>query len=206
MYRQEQVCTEAHEPHRQAAIPDPWHVLHLRSNYEKRVAQSLGAHAIEHYLPLYQERVKWADRTVLSERPLFPGYLFARFLAQSRITVVSTPGVAHLLGDDPGHLISDAELDRIREGLNSGLLLRPHSHLAVGTRVRVCKGIFAGAEGIVANFRQKCEVVICLTAVRQSFSLAVEFGDLEITDQHAIRANQPAGAAHGYWRLQATKP
>ena len=182
MYRQKQVCVE--EPHKQAAIPDsPWHVLHVRSNYEKRVAQSLSVRTIEQYLPLYQERVKWTDRTVVTERPLFPGYVFARFLAQSRIAVISTPGVVRSLGDDPGDLISDAELDRIRKGLGSGLLLRPHPHVSVGTRVRVRNGVFAGAEGIVAEFRRQCKVVISLVPVRQSFSLEVECSDLEMMNK-----------------------
>jgi len=202
MYRQEQVCVEGHGPLQQAAILDgPWHVLHVRSNCEKRVAQSFGVRAIEHYLPLYQERVKWTDRTVISDRPLFPGYVFARFRAQSRIMVISTPGVVHSLGDDPGHLISDAELDRIRKGLSSGLLLRPHPHLSVGTRVRVRDGVFAGAEGIVAEFRQQCKVVIALAAVRQSFSLEVEFSDLEMMDKLPTSANQLTGGAHGWRRL-----
>jgi transcription antitermination factor NusG len=207
MYRQEQVCIEGHGPHQQSAILDgPWHVLHVRSNYEKRVAQSLGVHAIEHYLPLYQQRVKWTDRSVISERPLFPGYVFARFVARSRITVIGTPGVAHSLGDDPGHLISDAEIDRIRKGLSGGLLLRPHPQVSVGMRVRIRDGVFAGAEGIVADFRQQCKVVICLTAVQQSFSLTVEFSDLEITDKRPIGANPHAADAHGSWRLQTAKP
>ncbi len=182
MSRQKQVCIE--EPHKQAAILDsPWHVLHVRSNYEKRVAQSLSVRTIEQYLPLYQERVKWTDRTVVTERPLFPGYVFARFLAQSRIAVISTPGVVRSLGDDPGNMISDAELDRIRKGLGSGLLLRPHPHVSVGTRVRVRNGVFAGAEGIVAEFRRQCKVVISLAPVRQSFSLEVECSDLERMDK-----------------------
>lgn len=53
-----------------AAGQGPWHVLHVRSNYEKRVAQHLVVRAVEHYLPLYRERVKWTDRTVIAERPL----------------------------------------------------------------------------------------------------------------------------------------
>jgi len=49
----------------------PWHVLHVVSNHEKRVAQHLSVRSVEHYLPLYTERVKWTDRTAVVERPLF---------------------------------------------------------------------------------------------------------------------------------------
>jgi transcription antitermination factor NusG len=124
----------------------PWHVLHVISNQEKRVAQHLVARSVEHYLPLYTERVKWTDRTVVAERPLFSGYVFARFSPQSRIAVISTPGVIRLLGEDGRHMVSGEELAKIRDGLASGLLLRPHVNVTVGTRVRVRDGVFANVE------------------------------------------------------------
>ena len=85
---------------------EPWHVLYVRSNFEKRVAQHLAVRAIEHYLPLYREHVKWSDRTVAAERPLFSSYVFARFLRSERVTVISTPGVVRTLGDDDTNLVS----------------------------------------------------------------------------------------------------
>jgi transcription antitermination factor NusG len=184
----------------------PWHVLHVRSNYEKRVAQHLTVRAVEHYLPLYSERVKWTDRTVVTERPLFSGYVFARFSPGARITVISTPGVVRSLGDNEGHLVSCAELDRIREGLSSGLLLRPHSYVSVGQRVRVRNGIFGGVEGVVTEFRQQCKVIIALAAVRQCFSLELEFGDIEVLKKPTAELNLAPRGAYGSWSLQLAEP
>jgi transcription antitermination factor NusG len=158
----------------------PWHVLHVISNHEKRVAQHLVVRSVEHYLPLYTERVKWTDRTVVAERPLFSGYVFVRFSAQTRLSVISTPGVLRLLGNEETDMVSCAELDKIRDGLASGLLLRSHPCLAVGTRVRVRGGVFAGVEGVVTELRHQCRVIIALAAVRQYFSLEVELDDLEV--------------------------
>ena len=203
---QKQVCVEGHESPQNPAVRErPWHVLHVRSNCEKRVAQHLAVRSVEHYVPLYQERVKWTDRSVITERPLFPGYVFARFLAPSRIAVISAPGVVRSLGDEPGNLVSGAELDRIREGLESGLSLRPHAYVSVGTRVRVRSGVFAGVEGIVAQLRQQCRVVISVAAVQQCFSLEAAFDDLEILSPVPASTVQPA-AANGYWRLQTARP
>ncbi len=180
----------------------PWHVLHVRSNFERRVAQHLAARAVEHYLPQYRERVKWTDRTVITERPLFAGYVFARFLPESRITVISTPGVVRSLGDEEGNLVSSVELDKIRNGLASGLLLRPHPNVSVGASVRIRRGIFEGVKGVVTEFRQQCKVVIALAAVGQSFSLEIELGDIEILKKPVVQAR--LGASYGYWNLQAT--
>lgn len=176
----------------------PWHVLHVNSNHEKRVAQHLVVRSIEHYLPLYTERVKWTDRTVVAERPLFSGYVFARFAPESRITVISTPGVLRLLGDEERDLVSGEELDNIRAGLTSGLLLRPHSNVTLGTRVRVRDGIFAGAEGLVSELRHQCKVIITLSGVRQCFSLAVALDEIQVLDKATVKPGLNPIPAFGY--------
>jgi transcription antitermination factor NusG len=153
---------------------------------------------VDHYLPLYTERVKWTDRTVVAERPLFSGYVFARFLPQNRISVISTPGVLSLLGDGEGDMVSCEELDKIRDGLASGLLLRPHQSVSIGTRVRVRDGVFAGAEGVVAEFRQRCRVIINLAAVHQCFSLEVALDDLEVLNKPVLNAGLKPAPAYGY--------
>lgn len=158
----------------------PWQVLHVLSNHEKRVAQHLGIRSVEHYLPLYSERVKWTDRTVVAERPLFSGYVFVRFTAQCRLSVISTPGVLRLLGNEEGTMVGDEELAKIRLGLANGLALRPHPAITVGTRVRVRDGVFAGVEGVVSELRKQCRVVITLSATRQCFSLELGADDLTV--------------------------
>jgi transcription antitermination factor NusG len=158
----------------------PWHVLHVLTNHEKRVAQHLDVRAVQHYLPLYSERIKWTDRSVVAERPLFSGYVFVRSFPQNRLSIISIPGVIHLLGNNEWDLVSNAELDKIRDGLSSGLLLRPHPCVCVGTRVRVRGGVFAGVEGMVTELRRQCKVIIALSAVRQCFSLETDLSDLEV--------------------------
>jgi hypothetical protein len=46
--------------------------------------------------------------------------------------------------------------------------------------VRVERGIFAGIEGIVAEFRPHCKVIISLSATRQCFSLEVNLDDIKV--------------------------
>jgi transcription antitermination factor NusG len=167
----------------------PWQVLHVISNHEKRVIQHLAARSVEHYLPLYAVRSQWSDRTVGLERPLFPGYIFVRFSPHARISVISTPSVLSVLGDGERETVSCEEIARIREGLASGHILRPHPTIHVGTQVRVRNGVFEGAEGLVTELRGKCKVVITLAAIGKSFSLAADTKDLEVlkaVSMHAV--------------------
>lgn len=182
-------CTTGHHrsgleelEHCAPSIDNPWRVLQIRTNHEKRVTQHLFVRSIEHYLPLYSERSRWSDRTVVLERPLFPGYLFARFSSHDRVSVISAPGVIHLLGEDEKNTVSAAEIARIREGLATGCLLRPHSYVSTGMPVRVRSGVFENVEGIVSELRSRCRVIIALPGAKQCFSLEMELKDLEIPD------------------------
>ena len=158
----------------------PWQVLHVIANHEKRVAQHLCARSLEHYLPLYTERSKWTDRSVILDRPLFAGYVFIRFSPHAKLAVVSTPGVIRLLGDHESDTVSAEEIDRIRNGLASGCLLRPHANVTLGTAVRVRSGPFMGVEGIVTELRHRCRVIIALSSVRQCFSLELGLEDIQV--------------------------
>jgi transcription antitermination factor NusG len=158
----------------------PWHVLHVNANHEKKVAQHLSVRSLEHYLPLYSERSRWSDRSVTLERPLFLGYVFVRCSPQTRLSVITTPGVIRLLDDSIGCEVSCEEIERIREGLTRGCLLTPYFDLPVGTPVRVRTGVFAGVEGVVTGIRQRCKVIMTLTAVSQCFALEIERDDLEV--------------------------
>jgi len=158
----------------------PWRVLHVIANHEKRVAQHLDTRSVEYYLPLYKEKSHRRDRAVTLDRPLFAGYVFARFAPRERITVLQVPSILHLLGDGQHEMVSAEEIDRIRKALAGGCALRPHPNVAVGTRVRVREGCFAGAEGIVTKFCKQCKVVMMLTAIEQRFSVEVNQDELEI--------------------------
>jgi transcription antitermination factor NusG len=178
----------------------PWRVLHVVANHEKRVAQHLMARSLEHYLPLYAVRSKWTDRVVDLERPLFTGYVFVRFARDARISVVSAPGVLRLLGSGIGETVSAEEIERIRAGLATGCILRPHPAVSVGEAVRVHRGVFEGVEGIVTELRHQCKVIIALAATKQCFSLEVDLDDLEVlrktVGREAITEKNKSAALH----------
>jgi transcription antitermination factor NusG len=158
----------------------PWNVIHVVAKHEKRVAQHLAARSIEHYLPLYAERSKWSDRTVVLERPLFTGYVFVRFSPHSRLPIISIPGVIRLLGDTAVDTVDPEEVATIREGLAKGHILRPHPFLLAGTRVRIRAGIFSGVEGIVTTLRPSCRVILLVSAIQQCFSLEIGLEHLDV--------------------------
>jgi transcription antitermination factor NusG len=163
---------------------NPWRVVRVASNQEKKVARSLAARSIEHYLPLYKERRQWADRTMVGSYPLFPGYLFLRFSPQERVDVLSTPGVVRMLGEERRDMVPASDVERIRIGLADGLSLRPHPWIVVGERVRIRRGTFASVEGVVRELRHQSSVVLSLGSMNHCFSLEIEACDLEVLKAH----------------------
>jgi transcription antitermination factor NusG len=148
--------------------------------------EHLTARSVDCYLPLYSEHKRWTDRNVVIQRPLFPGYVFTRFPPQARPSVVSAPGVFRVLGDEAHHRVPAEEIEKIQAALACGLKLSPHPGVVVGTRVKVCNGVFAGAQGMVKEFRNQCRVVLSVMNVHQFFSLEVHTNDLELmSDPHA---------------------
>jgi len=159
-----------------------WSALQVKTNQEKIVGQHLAIRDVEHYLPLYSERSLWTDRTVTLERPLFPGYLFVRFSRDARLPIISAPGVLRVLGNGYTDLVSDIEIQRIRIALSSGYILRPDPGMRVGTRVRMVRGLFCGADGVVTGLRRQCTVVIALSNSMHSFSVESDLEDLEVIE------------------------
>lgn len=162
---------------------DPWCALHVKTNHEKRVANHLAVRTVEHYLPVYSERSRWTDRTVVLERPLFPGYLFVRLSPEARFQIISAPGVLRLLGNTETDHVSNEEIERIRIALAGGYALRPHPGLRLGTRVRLRKGVFAGVDGIVTEIRRMCNVVISLSNSLQSFSVESDVDSIDVLEE-----------------------
>lgn len=158
----------------------PWHVLYVRSNCEKMVVRHLTVRAIEYYLPLYRERVRWSDRVVVTERPLFPGYIFARFATSNSMPALTAPGVIRSLDDKNGSMVSAVEITQIQEGLLCGLTLRPHPELSAGMQVRVRSGVFSGTVGMVAELRRRCKVILSFASMQQCVSLEVDRSQLEV--------------------------
>ena len=70
-----------------------WHALRTRSRFEFAVQAGLQAADIEEFLPTFVTETRWSDRTHSTTRPLFSGYIFARFDPAHAPAVLRTRGV-----------------------------------------------------------------------------------------------------------------
>src|SRR5258708_8431319 len=53
-----------------------WYAAYTCANHEKRIAEQLHLRGVEFFLPLYDTVLRWKDRRMRMQFPLFPGYIF----------------------------------------------------------------------------------------------------------------------------------
>jgi transcription antitermination factor NusG len=156
-----------------------WYAAYTSANHEKRVVLQLMQRSVEHFLPLYDSVRRWKDRKVHLQMPLFPGYVFVRVALRDRSQVLQVPGVAKLVGfNGMPTALPEAEMEALRTGLAGGVRAEPHPFLAVGRRVRITAGPFAGLEGILKRKKSSLRVVVSLELIQRAVAVDVDAADV----------------------------
>jgi transcription antitermination factor NusG len=152
----------------------PWYGIRTKSNQEKLATLFLASKGYAPYLPLYSERRRWSDRTVITERPLFPGYFFCRFDAAQRRGILTTPGIVSVLGfNNQPAPIPSSEIEAVEAVVRSGVLAQPCPFLREGQRIRVTYGSLEGLEGILIRQKTEWRLVVSINMLQRSISVEV---------------------------------
>jgi transcription antitermination factor NusG len=154
----------------------PWYGILVRSQCEFRADEELRMRGFESLLPLHKVRRRWSDRMKTLEVPVFPGYLFCRFDLSHRVRILSSPGVARILGAGATPIpICETEIGSIRTMLKSSLALTPWPYIPAGRRVRIDRGPLAGVEGTIIHADAgQPRVVVSVTLLQRAVSVQVE--------------------------------
>src|SRR2546427_11792697 len=125
-----------------------WIAVQVRCGFEKTVSEGLEHRGYEHFFPSYKQRRSRGSQTEEVQRPLFPGYVFCRYIRVPRYRILATPAVIRLVGAGNTLIsIPDVEIEAIRRVVNSGLYSEPWKSLQVGQAVTVNPGALAGGQG-----------------------------------------------------------
>ncbi|HYL72952.1 MAG TPA: transcription termination/antitermination NusG family protein [Bryobacteraceae bacterium] len=165
------------EPHFHVPLPVPlpWFAVKVRVRGEPQVAQTLRSREYECVLPTYPERRRYSDRLKRIEKALFPGYVFCRFDPLRRLPILTAPGVEHVVSvarvPEP---VPDAEINAIRQIMQSGALAKPWPYLRVGQQVRIDEGSLLGIEGLLVQERGKDRLVVSIHLLQRSVAVQVD--------------------------------
>jgi transcription antitermination factor NusG len=170
-----------------------WYAGYTASRHEKRVAEHFAQRGVEHFLPLYETIHRWKNGRHRVQLPLFPGYIFVRIALRERRRVIEVPGFVRLVGFSSLPCpLPEADINRMKEALNKGVVAEPYPYLTVGTRVEVRNGPLQGMTGILVRRQTKCRVVISVDLIMRSMAVEVEAGDVVPVRSSTLSALQDA--------------
>jgi len=155
-----------------------WYAVQTKPREESRANDNLRAWGVETMMPVIREAAYHPMRgTSWRVKPLFPGYLFARFdLAKSLARIRYTRGVQSVvtLGGTPT-MVPDDIIDTIRARIGADGLVRLVTDLKPGDRIRVQGGILRGFSGVFqADQNGSSRVAILLDTLRCQTRVIIE--------------------------------
>jgi len=158
-----------------------WFIVQTKPREEERALFHLRQKGIEVYLPRMEVMTFHAGRWNLVHKPLFPSYLFARFIARELLdTVRWTQGVAKILIDSARPIpIKDEIIDRIK-GLEGpdGIIRR--QKFKKGDKIRIVRGPLKDITGIFQCWRSdRGRVMLLLNLISYQAKIELHYSLVE---------------------------
>ena len=164
------------------ALPQ-WYAVRTRSNFEKTIAAELVRKGLDSYLPTLREVHQWSQRKKILDLPLFPGYVFARFVdtPEQRVRVLRTQGAVRILGSSAQiEPVPDFELEAVRRLLESAVPCLRHPFLREGDWVRVKRGPLTDLEGLFVRAKGPGRLLLSISMLSQSVATEIDAHDVEV--------------------------
>ncbi len=158
---------------------DFWYALQVSPRKEDSVAALLSCKGYERYVPTYQAGGPVKGNLNVSNKKLFPGYVFCRFACEARnqvgdgSAVVTTPGVIRILGGAKPLPIPSEEMEAIRLALAARLRFEPWP-FQLGEKVKIETGPLQGICGTIIRSDGKHRLVLSVDTLRRSVAARVQ--------------------------------
>jgi transcription antitermination factor NusG len=130
-------------------------------------------------LPCYPSAHKYRGKSVVFQKPLFPGYVFLQLHPAEIATVRQNDYVANLL-EVFDQTTFARQLEEILRALESGLEVRLAPAITSGTRVRIRSGPLQGVEGLVESRQGQTTVILRLDFINQAAAVRLSADELEV--------------------------
>ena len=150
-----------------------WFVAHTRPRREKKLVEQCQRKDIAATLPCYSSAHKYRGKTVVFQKPLFPGYVFLRLEPGQREFVRQNDHVANLL-DVFDQQTFERQLQDILLALQTKVGVRLASAIGEGMRVRIKGGPLQGIEGWVEQRYGMTTVLLRLDFINQAAAVKID--------------------------------
>ena len=170
-----------------------WYVLHVYSNFEKKVAESIREQAEQKGLSDHFEQIVVPTEEVVeirrgqkvnTERKFFPGYVLLKMELSDRAwhLVKNTPKVTGFLGSGNKPIpISETEAMRIMKQVQEGVERpKPSITFEIGETVRVADGPFTSFNGVVEEVdEERSRLKVAVSIFGRATPVELEYTQVE---------------------------
>ena len=155
-----------------------WFVAHTRPRREKKLMEYCRRDGIAATLPCYEVAHKYRGKTVIFQKPLFPGYVFLQMEPRQKGSVYQNDHVANLLEVFDQETFQQ-QLQDILTALDAQVGVRLAPAIGEGMRVRIKTGPLQGIEGWVEQRYGMSTVLLRLDFINQAAAVKVDADSLE---------------------------
>ena len=156
-----------------------WFVAHTKPRREKKLVEQCQRKEIAATLPCYSSAHKYRGKTVVFQKPLFPGYVFLQLQPGQKDFVRQTDHVANLLEVFDQETFQQ-QLHDILLALEAKVGVRLAPAIGEGMRVRIKTGPLQGIEGWVEQRHGMTTVLLRLDFINQAAAVKIDAEALEL--------------------------
>ncbi|MCL2412828.1 MAG: UpxY family transcription antiterminator [Bacteroidales bacterium] len=144
-----------------------WHVVHVLSRTEKKVAERLENKSITVYLPVQKQLRQWSDRKKWVDIIVISGYIFVKITDNEQFCVLEVPGVSRFLKHNGVPVcISDSDMQNFKnfiEKAEDRNVEFSTEKIPVGTPITIQTGRFKGFSGEVVEHKNNYKLSVKLS-------------------------------------------
>lgn len=142
-----------------------WTVVQAQPMNERRALWHLRRQGFETYAPREKITRIARGKKLHTSRWLFPRYIFVWVVEQWH-ALFNTFGIARVLmtGEHPARL-PEGWVDDMRKREHNGLIELKKARFAVGQRVQISSGLFAGARGLYQGMTSRQREIVLVEAM-----------------------------------------
>lgn len=155
-----------------------WFVAHTKPRCEKKLLQFCEREGLSANLPCYRAAHKYRGKTVVFQKPLFPGYVFLQIAVEQRGKVRQSDYLANLLAVVDQELFI-RQLENVLRALETDCEIRLAPRIGEGMRVKIQNGPLRGIEGWVEKRYGMSTVLLRMDFIGQAAAVKMEATDLE---------------------------
>jgi len=155
-------------------------VLRVRPRAEKKVRYLCQQYKIICYIPTYLKSRKYQRRTVTSEFPLFPGYVFVSLTDDLKQKKLLASGLVFSILSVPNQRELISQLQAIKRVLNADPKSLSVVEHKVGDEVAIAHGSLQGTHGIIERIDGKhSKVFLNIDIIGQTVVIEVDNDSVE---------------------------